>query len=95
VLVAEVDDSIAGFISLSEKKHWSGQVDAYIGELVVAPALEGRGIGSTLVRSAIDWSRQRGLERITLTTGVRNRRARDLYESLGFEEEDVNLTACI
>jgi ribosomal protein S18 acetylase RimI-like enzyme len=95
VLVAEDDGTIAGFISVSEKKHWSGQTDAYIGELVVASEFEGRGFGSALVEGATEWSRQRGLERITLATGTRNGRARRLYESLGFEEEGVTLCASI
>lgn len=95
VLVAEYDNSIAGFVHVNETQHWAGQTDAYIGELVVAPEFEGRGIGTALVEAAIDWSRARGLERITLATGVRNSRARHLYASLGFEEEGVTLCASI
>lgn len=95
VLVADRDGSVAGFVSVSEKKHWTGQTDAYIGELVVATDHEGHGVGSALVGAAIDWSRERGLERVTLDTGIRNDRARRLYESLGFEEEGISLCALI
>lgn len=95
VLVAEYDNSIAGFVHVNETQHWAGQTDAYIGELVVAPEFEGRGIGSELVQAAIDWSRARGLERVTLATGARNGRARQFYASLGFEEEGVTLCASI
>jgi ribosomal protein S18 acetylase RimI-like enzyme len=95
VLVADVDGTIAGFISVTEKKHWTGQRDAYVGELVVASELEGRGFGSALVEGAKTWSRHRGLERISLSTGTRNGRARRLYESLGFDEEDITLCASI
>lgn len=95
VLVAENDGTIAGFISVSETKHWAGQTDAYIGELVVASKFEGRGVGSALVEAAIEWSRECGLERITLSTGARNSRARRFYASLGFEEEGITLSASI
>jgi GNAT superfamily N-acetyltransferase len=47
---------IAGFASVSTTVHFSGERDAYIGELVVADDLEDRGIGRQLVAAAEQWA---------------------------------------
>jgi hypothetical protein len=39
VFVAEADGEIAGVVTVTEKAHFTGQVDAYVGELVVAAAI--------------------------------------------------------
>lgn len=91
LLVAEADGKVAGFVSVSEREHWSGERDAYIGELVVRADVEGRGIGATLVDAASTWARQRELANLTLETGTANTRARAFYGRLGFVEEDVRL----
>jgi hypothetical protein len=37
VFVAEdTDGSVIGFVSVGSRLHWSGETDAYVGELVVA-----------------------------------------------------------
>jgi len=41
--VAEHNGDVIGFASVCEQAHWSGEMDAYIGELVVAQEHEGRG----------------------------------------------------
>jgi ribosomal protein S18 acetylase RimI-like enzyme len=90
--VAVVGEEIAGLVTVHEQAHFSGQVDAYVGELVVAPAHEGRGVGSRLVRAAEGWAAGRGLAFITLDTGADNGPARGLYTSLGFTLESVRMT---
>jgi ribosomal protein S18 acetylase RimI-like enzyme len=89
--VAVVAGQIVGLVSVWEQAHFSGQVDAYVGELVVAPSWEGRGIGSELMRAAETWAAGRALPFITLDTGADNGPARGLYASLGFREEAVRL----
>ena len=37
VLVAESGDRIAGLVSLAERAHFTGQADAYVGELLDTP----------------------------------------------------------
>ena len=93
LLVAEEDGRVVGFVSVSDRRHWSGEGEAYIGELVVEPSSEGRGIGTGLVDAAMAWARSRGHGRIAVSTGAANLRARRLYERLGFEEEDITLSA--
>lgn len=91
-LVAETDGDLLGFVSVSTTRHFSGEVDSYIGELVVAPAFEGRGVGSALVEAAQRVAIERGHRCLTLSTGAANDRAIALYRRLGFEPEDVKLT---
>ena len=92
MLVADLDGAVVGFVSVSVKQHWAGDRDAYIGELVVDATHEGQGVGRALVGAAVRWAQERGLSRITLETGAANRRARQFYATLGFEEEDIRLT---
>lgn len=91
-LVAVVDDVVVGFISVSTMRHFSGETDSYIGELIVDEAHEGRGIGRALVAAAERIAIDRGHRCITLTTGAANERGREFYDRLGFRLEDINFT---
>jgi GNAT superfamily N-acetyltransferase len=92
-LVAEVDGQISGFISAEATRHFAGEADAYIGELVVDERAEEHGIATRLVHAAERWAGATGHRCITLNTGAANERARHVYRHLGFEEEeDVKLT---
>jgi ribosomal protein S18 acetylase RimI-like enzyme len=90
--VAVAGDQVAGLVTVSEQAHFSGQVDAYVGELVVSRDWEGRGIGRRLMAAAEDWAAGRGLRFITLETGEDNQPARGVYRALGFLGEGVRLT---
>ncbi|WP_016698625.1 GNAT family N-acetyltransferase [Actinoalloteichus spitiensis] len=90
--VAEVDGRVAGVVTVSERRHFTGTAEVHVAELVVDEGAEGRGIGSALVRAAEEWGRHRGLRRLSLETGAANHRARALYAALGYQEEDVRLS---
>ena len=92
VMVALLDRRVAGMVSLAERRHFTGDLDAYIGELVTDGAVEGSGAGRALMAAAEEWAAGRGLSRITLETGARNDRARHFYERAGFAEEDIRLS---
>ena len=92
VLVALKGEQVAGMVSLAEREHFTGSLDAYVGELVIHSAMEGCGAGRALMAAAGEWAISRGLTRITLETGARNDRARSFYERTGFEEEDIRLS---
>lgn len=92
VLVAEVDGVVCGFISGGTRRHWTGDVDAYIGELVVDDEHLRTGVGTALVSALEQWARRHGYHRITLETGARNTDAREFYDHLGFQLEEVVLT---
>lgn len=89
LLVAESGGEVVGFIGVSETEHWSGDLDAEIGELVIRADAEGQGIGRALIAATTKWAREVGLANVTLGTGAANNRARAFYTSLGLVEEDV------
>jgi ribosomal protein S18 acetylase RimI-like enzyme len=91
VAVDDADD-VAGFVTLSTRTHFTGDVDAYVGELVVAPAHRREGVGRALIATAETWARSHGFRTLTLDTGGANQAARALYDATGFEVEDVRLT---
>lgn len=92
VWVAEVDGVVVGVAAASVQRHFSGQSDCYLGELVVDAAVEGRGIGRALMQRVEHWGRTRGAATVTLDTGAANQRARAFYAALGYLEEQVQLT---
>jgi ribosomal protein S18 acetylase RimI-like enzyme len=92
VFVAEARGEVVGFVAGEERDHWSGDLDLYVGELVVAAHREGKGIGRALMAAVTEHARQVGVSHITLETGAANRGARAFYKALGFKPEDVRLT---
>jgi len=103
VYVAVGDDSVLGFVTVSQRTHFTGQVDAHVGELAVRAGMERHGIATRLMAAAEGWAARRGLAlltletgaALTLETGAANQPARDLYAALGFREEDVRLTKAV
>ncbi|GAC1484679.1 MAG: hypothetical protein NVS2B12_39520 [Ktedonobacteraceae bacterium] len=93
VFVAEDQDEVRlGFATVERNLHFTGEVQAYLGELAVREEAEGRGIGSALVGACEAWAREHGFTLLVLDTGGSNKRARELYQHLGFIEESVKLT---
>jgi GNAT superfamily N-acetyltransferase len=92
VFVAEEDGEIVGFATTATRRHFAGDIDAYVGELAVARRVERRGVGRRLMLAVEEWARRQGLLCVTLDTGAANARARAFYAALGYEEEDVRLT---
>ncbi len=106
VYVAEVDGEhqgrstgpageVVGFVSGQERAHWSGELDLYVGELVVAPDSEGKGVGRALMAAVTEYAKQYGIHRITLETGAANEAALAFYHRLGFLPEDIRLTRSV
>lgn len=93
VLVAEDEQGERlGFASVSHSTHFTGQPQAYIGELATLESVEGRGVGTALVKACEQWARDQGYTILTLSTGAGNTRAISFYHHLGFLDEDVTLT---
>ena len=92
VFVARLAGEVVGMVAVEEQRHWSGDLDAYVGELATAEGHEGRGVGRALLTRAEIWARGRGLTRITLETGAANDRARTFYSGSGYLEEEIRLT---
>ena len=81
-----------GFATVSHSTHFTGQPQAYIGELATDENAEGRGVGTALVEACEQWAREQGYTLLTLTTGAANTRALRFYRHLGFQDEDITLT---
>jgi GNAT superfamily N-acetyltransferase len=92
VFVAEDDDGERlGFASVSVEAHFTGERQAYIGELATSATAEGQGVGHALLRACEDWARAQGFRIIALSTGAANARALGFYHHLGYHDEDVRL----
>jgi len=66
----------------------TGELDAYLEELYVAPAMRGQGLGRALLEGAIDAARERGATHMDLGTSEDAAAARGLYESAGFTNRE-------
>jgi RimJ/RimL family protein N-acetyltransferase len=88
VLVAEADGEVVGNVLVSVDRN---VVSAHIGTLSICVADEWRdvGIGSALVRAAVDWARERGLLKVALGVFPDNERAIAVYERAGFVREGL------
>jgi GNAT superfamily N-acetyltransferase len=96
VLIAEDElDERCGFATVSHSTHFTGQRQAYIGELATSETVEGRGVGKALVEACEQWAREQGYAVLTPTTGAANVRALRFYHHLGFYDEDITLTKLI
>jgi len=92
VFVAEVEGVVVGVVTVGTRAHFTGDLDAYVGELVVDARVQRSGVGAALMAAAENWAGDRGLRHLTLETGAANQPARDFYRALGYLEEDVRLT---
>lgn len=80
-----------GFATVSHDSHFTGEPQAYIGELATGEAAEGRGVGKALAEACEGWAREQGYRIISLATGAANERAIGFYRHLGYVAEDVKL----
>jgi ribosomal protein S18 acetylase RimI-like enzyme len=83
VWIAEQDDTIAGFITITlDRVTLVGE----IGNNAVSRAFQGRGIGTQMYRFALDQMRQAGMKSAVVTTGGDEAHgpARRAYEKVGF-----------
>ncbi|MGV9375748.1 N-acetyltransferase family protein [Nonomuraea sp. NPDC003707] len=92
VAVDSEDAQVLGVVSVQRQRHFTGAMDAYVGELAVHSRAVRTGVGRRLMAAAEDWAQQQGLRHLTLETGAANTTARRFYAALGYLEEGVRLT---
>jgi len=80
LFVAE-DGAVRGFIDVTASQ-WN-QV-AYINNLAVSPAYRRKGVGTRLMRAALDWGRQQKLRVALLDTSTKDYPAICFYQKQGF-----------
>jgi GNAT superfamily N-acetyltransferase len=85
ILVARQQDKIVGMVNLLYTVSTAlGERVALLEDMVVAPALRGSGLGSSLIARAIEQARTNGCRRITLLTDQTNHSAQRFYAKHGF-----------
>lgn len=84
VLLSEENDELAGFIVL-EIDSDNDKPFGVICDLLTAPETRGKGIGSLLLKSGMEWLRQNGIHDFYLESGVNNHRAHEFFERHGFK----------
>jgi len=87
VFVAEAaDGKVVGRLSVGRDPHPASTHVADVGLMVAADARR-QGVGSALLRAAVDWARAAGVRKLELHVFPWNEAAIKLYESFGFERE--------
>jgi GNAT superfamily N-acetyltransferase len=87
VLVAEEKGKVCGTCTLytMPRVYWQGRPWGILDGIVVAEDAQGLGIGSKLIRNAIQICKKEGCSQLNLTSNTQRTRAHIFYESLGFE----------
>ena len=68
-----------------------GEGIAEIGIKICETDCQNRGLGRIILSMLISWLFEQGFEKIVLDTNLTNKRARHVYESLGFQKLRVNV----
>lgn len=84
VIVAESDGQIIGSYFLKANHPGRASHIANAG-FIVAPSVQGRGVGRRLVEDALDRARELGFEAMQFNLVLASNPARPMYEDLGFE----------
>ena len=80
-----------GFATVSHSTHFTGEGQAYIGELATSEEAEQSGVGKSLTQACEQWGREQGYRFLSLATGAANERAPGFYRHIGYLDEDVTL----
>jgi ribosomal protein S18 acetylase RimI-like enzyme len=80
ISIIKVDTSRVGMIQLFEQ---GGALD--VGEIQIQPSHQSQGIGSRILKDTIAQAHKQG-KKVTLSVGLKNDRALQLYQRLGFRK---------
>jgi RimJ/RimL family protein N-acetyltransferase len=86
VFVADDNGEIVGRLSIARDQHPASRHVADLG-LMVAGSHRRQGVGTELLRAAVDWARHGGVRKLELHVFPWNTGAIALYEKFGFERE--------
>jgi ribosomal protein S18 acetylase RimI-like enzyme len=89
VVVAEVDERLAGFASVRVTDSLDPAPYAELTELFVEPDSRRLGVASRLVKYLEGIARERGATHLVVLTGTKNTEAQAFYRSIGYEEYAV------
>lgn len=85
--VAEIEHRVSGSFALliMDNLGHLGSPSAIVEDVVVDPALHGRGIGQQMMRFAMEKCREKNCYKMMLSSNAKRERAHAFYEALGFE----------
>lgn len=85
--VAILDEEIVGSFALLVMDNLGhlGAPSAIVEDVVVDPAIQGRGVGRAMMQFALERAREKRCYKLTLSSNAKRREAHAFYESLGFE----------
>ena len=95
VLIAEVNETRVGFISLKVVDAIGGAQRAHVADLAVTESARRQGVGSKLMQAAEIWGRERGLRTLSLDVWACNEPALRFYASGGYIAESTSLIKSI
>jgi GNAT superfamily N-acetyltransferase len=84
--VAKKINEVVGVI-MAQKIMDYGSYYVYVNNFAVESSMQGRGIGTQLMKHLISVAKQNGIHRIKLHT-QKNLKAYDIYHHMGFEDQD-------
>jgi len=89
LLVALADDTVVGALSGIQMDQGKRPETAHILNigLHIITAYRGLGIGSQMLRFAIDWAKKRGFKKLEANIFTTNKRSLHVFERAGFSEE--------
>jgi RimJ/RimL family protein N-acetyltransferase len=82
VAVADTDAELIGSLHVERSRFGFGELG-----MTVAREWRGRGVGSALLTAAIEWAREQGLHKLSLSVFPHNAAGLALYRKAGFVEE--------
>lgn len=92
LLVARIEGAVVGMVNLLYTVSTAlGARVAVLEDVVVAPGHRNQGVGSRLLRAALEEVVAAGCKRVTLATDAHNVGAQRLYQRLGFEVSSMRL----
>ena len=83
-LIAKINDKVVGFVGV-----WTIIDEGHITNMAVHPEFREKGVGSLLLTSLIERSKDWGCPSLTLEVRSSNNAAKGLYKKFGFLEEGL------
>jgi len=80
--VAVADREVVGSLHVDVSRFGFGEIG-----MAIAREWRGRGVGTALLAAGVEWSRERGLHKLSLSVFPHNAAAIALYRKFGFLEE--------
>jgi len=85
LLTALDDDRVVGFVrAIKRTIEGFSEEHAYMDPMMVSPEVRGKGIGTELFRSGIEWGKEQNLGSVWLDIWEENERVRKMYEREGW-----------